>query len=118
MDEGRPISYEALEPGTPVLSATGTQFGIVEHVLQIPELDVFDGIAITTSMGVRFVDRDQITDITTASVRATISNEEIPSLPEPRGAVVLKPDIAHDEGHSLTAWYGRLFGRLHWKEVD
>ncbi len=59
MDEGRPISYEALPKGAAVLSSTDTQFGTVEHVLQIPELDLFDGIAVKTKHGLRFVDRDQ-----------------------------------------------------------
>ena len=61
MDEGRPISYEALPIGAAVLSSTDTQFGTVEHVLQIPELDLFDGIAVKTKHGLRFVDRDQVT---------------------------------------------------------
>jgi hypothetical protein len=111
--EGRPISYEALEVGTPVLTSSGTEFGQVEHVLQIPELDLFDGIAVKSHHhGLRFVDRDQIEDITTAAVRCTIS------LPAPRGPLVLHPDTAHDEGPSLTARWGRLFGREHWKELE
>ena len=40
MADGTPISYEALEIGTPVLSSTGNQFGTVEHVLQIPEFKI------------------------------------------------------------------------------
>jgi hypothetical protein len=31
---------------------------------------------------------------------------------------VLHPDTAHDEGPSLTARFGRLFGREHWKELE
>ena len=56
--------------GTPVLSSSNSEFGTVEHVLQIPEEDVFDGIAVKTKHGLRFVDRDQITDITTTLVRS------------------------------------------------
>ena len=118
MDEGRPISYEALANGTPVLSSSGTQFGTVEHVLQIPELDLFDGIAVTTKHGLRFVDRDQIKDITTTLVRCEISDDEAATLPAPKGTLVLHPDTAHDEGPSLTARFGRLFGREHWKELE
>ena len=118
MDEGRPISYLALEVGTAVLSSTGTEFGKVEHVLQVPELDVFDGIAVKTKHGLRFVDRDQIGDITTTLVRTTISDEEADALPAPKGTLVLHPDTAHDEGPSLTARFGRLFGREHWKELE
>ena len=119
MDAGRPISYMALEVGTPVLSSSGTEFGTVEHVLQIPAEDLFDGIAVKTHHhDVRFVDRDQIDEITTAAVRCTIPDEDIASLPEPRGALVLHPDVARDEGPSLTARWARLFGRTHWKELE
>jgi hypothetical protein len=118
MDEGRPISYEALPKGAAVLSATGTQFGTVEHVLQVPELDLFDGIAVKTKGGLRFVDRDQVTDITTTLVRCTVTDEEVADLPAPKGSLVLHPDTAHDEGPSLTARFGRLFGREHWKELE
>ncbi len=118
MDEGRPVSYEALPKGAAVLSASGTQFGTVEHVLQVPELDLFDGIAVKTKHGLRFVDRDQVTDITTTLVRCTLTDEEVANLPAPKGSLVLHPDTAHDEGPSLTARFGRLFGREHWKELE
>ncbi len=119
MADGRPISYMALEPGTPVVTTTGTEFGTVEHVLQVPELDLFDGLAIKTHHhGHRFVDRDQITEITTTVVQSTITDDQVDALPAPRGSLVLHPDTAHDEGPSLTARWGRLFGREHWKELE
>jgi hypothetical protein len=118
VDEGRPVSYEALPVGAAVLSATDTQFGTVEHVLQVPELDLFDGIAVKTKHGLRFVDRDQITDIRTTLVRCALSDEEAAHLPAPQGALVLHPDTARDEGPSLSARYGRLFGREKWKELE
>jgi hypothetical protein len=118
VDEGHPVSYEALPVGAAVLSSTDTQFGTVEHVLQIPELDLFDGIAVKTKHGLRFVDRDQITEITTTLVRCALTDEEASHLPAPKGALVLHPDTAHDEGPSLTARFGRLFGREHWKELE
>jgi hypothetical protein len=118
VDEGRPVSYMALSVGTPVLSSTGSEFGTVEHVLQVPEEDVFDGIAVKTKHGLRFVDRDQVTDITTTLVRSSLSDEEAANLPAPRGSLVLHPDTARDEGPSLTARYGRLFGREKWKELE
>jgi hypothetical protein len=118
MDEGEPISYMALTVGTAVLSSTGTQFGKVEHVLQVPELDLFDGIAVTTSRGLRFVDQSLIAEMTTTIVRCMLTDDEAASLPAPKGALVLHPDTAHDEGPSLTARFGRLFGREHWKELE
>jgi hypothetical protein len=118
VDEGRPISYMALAVGTPVLSSSSTEFGTVEHVLQIPEEDLFDGVAVKTKHGLRFVDRDQITDITTTLVRSSLTDEEAANLPAPRGTLVLHPDTARDEGPSLSARFGRLFGREKWKELE
>jgi hypothetical protein len=118
MDKGHPISYMALAVGTPVLTSTGTEIGTVEHVLVVPELDIFDGIAVKTKHGPRFVDRDQITVITTTSVRCALRDADVATLPAPRGELVLHPDTAHDEGRSLTARWGRLFGREHWKELE
>jgi hypothetical protein len=86
--------------------------------LWIPDLDIFDGIAIKTKHGVRFVDRDQITQITTTLIRCALTDEQAAVLPAPEGTLVLHPDTARDEGPSLTARYGRLFGREHWKELE
>ena len=115
MDEGRPISYMALSVGTPVLSSTSTEFGKVEHVLQIPEEDIFDGIAVKTHHGLRFVDRDQIADITTTLVRCSLTDEDAANLPAPKGALVLHPDTARDEGPSLTS---ALRSPLRTREVE
>jgi hypothetical protein len=65
MSTEQPISYLALEVGTPAQSSTGQIFDTVEHVLQVPELDLFDGLVITTENGLRFIARDQILQITT-----------------------------------------------------
>ena len=119
MADDHAISYMALEVGTPVLSSSGTEFGTVEHVLQIPELDLFDGIAVKSHHhGLRFVDRDQIEEIRTTGVHCSLTDQEIEHLPAPKGSLVLHPDTAHDEGPSLTARWGRLFGREHWKELE
>ena len=118
MDAGKPISYRGVSVGTPLLSSTNNQFGTVEHVLEIPELDLFDGIAVKTERGVRFVDRDQVTEITTTLIRCALTDEQAAALPAPEGTLVLHPDTIRDEGPSLTARYGRLFGREHWKELE
>ena len=118
MSEGDRISYQALAVDTPVVSASGTEFGKVHHVLQIPELDLFDGISVTTKDGLRFVDRDQIVEIRTTVVRCSITDDQIGSLPAPGGPAVVEPDLAREEDTSITARIGRLFGRPHWKNVD
>lgn len=118
LDEGEPISYMALEAGTPVLTSSGMQFGTVHHVLVLPEFDLFDGISVKTHHGLRFVDREQITEITTTMVRCSLTDEEAAALPAPVGPPVVEPDVYRDEGPSLTARLGRLFGREPWKNID
>lgn len=114
--EGEVVSYLALQVGTPVRSATGTPFGTVEHVLQVPELDTFDGIVVATGDGLRFVGRDQISVITTEEVRCHLSDEEAANLPPPEGTPVYHVDALQDVGPSLTARLGRMFRREHWIE--
>ncbi len=116
--EGDPISYQALAVGTPVVAADGTEFGTVHHVLEVPELDLFDGISIRTEHGLRFVDRDQIASITTKVAECNLTREQAASLPAPGGPPVLEPDLDREENSSLTARLGRLFGRPHWRDAD
>ena len=118
MNNGEPISYMALEKGTQVLGRSGRKIGNVEHVLQVPELDLFDGIVVATPDGHRFIERDKIEEISTTAVRCSIADDEIADLAKPHGDVVLHLDATHDEGPSLTARFGRLFGRPHWKELE
>ncbi len=118
MEEGRPVSYEAITVGTPVVTSTGTQFGTVHHVLQVPELDLFDGLSVKTHHGLRFVDRDQIQEITTTVIRCALTDDEAADLPPPSGPPVVELDLTAMEGSSLSARLGRLFGRPHWKEID
>jgi len=112
--DGTPISYMALQVGTPVKSAEGHTFGTVEHVLQDPGLDLFDGIVLSTHHGLRFVDRDQISEITTSAVTCTLSDAEAAALPPPDGPGVFHVDAFQDVGPSLSARLGRMFRREHW----
>ena len=75
MDDSTPISYLALEVGTPVQGSSGKTIGKVEHVLQLPEEDLFDGIVLSTDRGLRFVDRDQILQITTNAVHCALAGD-------------------------------------------
>lgn len=79
MTDDTPISYEAAARGTQLLSSAGSQIGILEHVLQVPELDVFDGIVIATKAGLRFInpaesERLWILQFTEAHRRRTASS--------------------------------------------
>ena len=115
-DQGDPIAYTALGKGVPVVSSSGRQFGTVEHVLQIPAEDLFDGIVVQTSQGLRFVDRDQVGQITTTQVTCAISDAESASLPAPAAPPVFETDAFQDTGQSLHDKFGRMLRRAHWTQ--
>ncbi len=117
-DDAEPIAYSALPKGVPLLAQSGEQFGTVEHVLEIPEEDLFDGIVVDTPAGLRFVDRDQIGEITTAYVRCLLTDEEASTLPEPSGTPVYTSDPQQDAGSTLHDRFGRMFRRQKWTQKD
>ena len=85
-DSGAPTSYLTLEPGTPVFTSDGTEFGRVEHVLADPDADIFDGLVIDTRRGpggLRFVDAPQVADIAAGGVTLTLDRAGVDALPEP-----------------------------------
>ena len=112
------ISYMALQKGVPVLSSSGTEFAKVEHVLQVPEFDLFDGLVVKTHHSLHFVARDQIARITRGGVHTDLTDQQAANLPKPMAPPVERLDVYADEGPSLTARFGRLFHRPHWVEQD
>jgi len=118
MTDDEPISYQAAAHGTPVLSSTGTKIGTLEHVLEVPEVDVFDGIVIATDRGLRFIDADLVLQITRSYIRSGVSNAQASQLPPPDGPPVYRVDALADTGPSLHDRLGRLFRRPHWIRED
>lgn len=110
-----PIAFTALQPGTPVQSSDGNQFGTVAGVLQVEEVDVFDGIVVETAEGTRFVDADRVESIFTSHVRTTLSADEAARLPLPDQSPVYDADAADDTGNSVGDRFGRMFGHGKWK---
>ncbi len=99
-EPGLPISYEVLDPGTPVYSSDGQQIGEVTHVLSVPEEDVFDGIVIRASQGGsghRFADADDIEAIHEHAVTLKLETAACLDLPEPtENPGVMKDNPAED----------------------
>lgn len=114
MAEGTPISYLAAPRGLPVMTSAGTQIGTLEHALEVSDLDIFEGIVIATRHGLRFIEADQITNITTAGIWTGLDDQQASQLPAPSGPPVYTVDALADSGHSLHDVVGRLFGRPHW----
>ena len=118
MADDTPISYEALQNGTPVVSANGAELGTVAHVLFDDHLDFFDGIVLRTAHGIRFVDRDSIDTITAGKVTTTIADDDAADLPRPDGEPIYEVEALQATGTSLTARLARLFGREHWTRTE
>jgi hypothetical protein len=83
MDEGNPISFRVLAPGTPVWTADGQEIGTVDQVLATDREDIFDGIVIRTGNGRRFVDAPEVGHIAERRVTLSIDAAEAAQLPPP-----------------------------------
>ena len=139
-DELSAVSYQGVTPGVPVLTRDGKQFGILEHVLEVPEEDVFDGIVVWIGGGswldrriqrdlgsgeasaarrlerlqpqhLRFVDADQIAAITSAYIRCDLDAAQASALPPPAQDAPVYYANAIDQ----AAMYGTLFRRARWR---
>jgi hypothetical protein len=85
-DLGAPTSFLTLPKGVPVYSSDEQEIGRVEHVLSAPNIDIFDGIVLDTSVlpgGRRFVDAPEVAEIFEGGVVLTIDAVAARNLPEP-----------------------------------
>jgi hypothetical protein len=85
-DLGAPISFLTLSKGVLVYSSDGEEVGKVEYVLSAPNIDIFDGIVLDTSVlpgGHRFVDAPEVAEIYERGVVLTIDATAARDLPEP-----------------------------------
>jgi uncharacterized protein YrrD len=112
-DLGAPTSFLTLPKGVPVYSSDGEELGKVEHVLSAPNIDIFDGIVLDTSVlpgGHRFVDAPEVAEIYERGVVLAIDAATARSLPEPGanpGSIDVDPaDLAAGErqGKLSRAW--------------
>jgi sporulation protein YlmC with PRC-barrel domain len=118
-DLGAPGSYLTLAEGLAVYSSDGEELGKVEHVLADPEVDVFDGIVLDTSVlpgGRRFVDATQVADIYERGVVLTLEASAAERLPEPSenpGEIGVGPDdLAPDQlQDKLRRAWDRISGK-------
>jgi hypothetical protein len=102
MDEGQPIAYEVLERDVAVYAAGGEQVGTVDHVVSVPEWDIFHGVVIKTDDGQRFVAADQVEALHERGVDLSIDAAACSSLPEPHGGAPVFRDS--DPGEKPSGW--------------
>ena len=108
------VSYRAAVPGAPVLTRSGKEIGTLEHVLEVPDLDLFDGIVIATDWGLRFIDAGRVELITITNIRCSLDDAEADRLPPPDGAAVYRVSSLDEIGDSLHERLGLMFRRPHW----
>jgi len=138
------IAYSGVPLGVPVMTRDGEQFGVLEHVLEVPEVDVFEGIVVWVGHGgwmdrqvqhelreghrsaarhmgvisraghLRFVEADKIAAITVGYIRCDLDREEAGRLQPPQGAPVYYAN-AIDEARTANNQYGQMFGRGFWR---
>jgi uncharacterized protein YrrD len=119
-DLGEPSSYLNLGKGAECYSRDGERVGRVEHVLAMPEEDIFDGIVLDTSVlpgGRRFVDADQVEEIFDRGVLLKIDRQVCEGLPEPRANPAAMEVSAEDVAESDE---GKLKRKLHraWEMIS
>ena len=74
-DDGDPIAYAALQPGTPIVSSDSVELGTVERVIDNPREHIFDGIVMRGDRGLIWVDAPEVGRITERRVTLTIDAE-------------------------------------------
>ncbi len=119
-DLGQPSSYLSLSKGAECYTCDGEKVGKVEHVLAVPEDDIFDGIVLDTSVlpgGHRFVDAEQVEEIFDRGVLLKIDRQVAENLPEPTANPAAMEVTADDlaEGDE-----GKLKRKLHraWEMIS
>lgn len=116
MDLGEPISYMALDHGTPVYSADGGQIGKVTHVLAAEHEDVFDGIVIGEhAFGAehRFADAEEIDMIYEHGVVLKLDRAACEQLPKPSAnPAVMRDDPAESSADARHAKLMRAWDRI------
>jgi hypothetical protein len=94
-EHGDPISYQALQRGTPVVSSDTFELGTVERVIDNAKEHIFDGIVMRSDDGLLWVDAPEVARITerlvTLTIDAATANEQLtdyaPGAPEYRANV-------------------------------
>ena len=79
-DHGDPISYHALQRGTPIFSADDQQLGTVERAIDNPKEHIFDGIVMIAGERHVWVDAPEVARITERRVTLTIDAEQAAAL--------------------------------------
>jgi hypothetical protein len=94
-----PVSWFVIEPGWKVVDANGEEVGAIDEVVGDSGDDIFNGLAVATSLAgrPRYVPAEQVRTIVEGSVHLTIAKDEIPGLEEyaePATSARIEPENA------------------------
>ena len=71
-EHGDPVSYQALERGTAIVSSDHRELGTVERVIDNPKEHIFDGIVMRSGDRLVWVDAPEVARIAERRVTLTI----------------------------------------------
>jgi hypothetical protein len=103
-DDGPAISYKLLAPRTPVYASDDAPLGTVDRVLDNEREQIFDGIVMSTSDGLRFVDAPEVARITEQRVTLSIDAAQAADL------TAYEPGAPEYRANPKAGRVGRFFG--------
>ena len=118
---GDPVSWLLIKSGWKVLAADGSEVGEVDEVAGDETQDIFDGLAIATSVfgKPRYVPAEQIGEITQGAVRLSLTREQVEQLGEylePATSERIEPadrgGVAESIGAGVREIEGKAFAPL------
>ena len=98
MSNGDPVSWFLIEPGWKVFDAQGDEIGRVEEVIGDSGADIFNGLAVSTSLlsHARYVPSESVTQITEGRIHLDLSHDDVKELEKheqpPVSEEILPPD--------------------------
>jgi hypothetical protein len=103
------VSWLVIDRGWKVLSADGEEVGTVDEVLGDRNADIFDGLAVKTSLlgAPRYVEAERIARIEPGRVELELAREDVERLPEyepaaPQEAILPERSSLLDR---ITGWF-------------
>ena len=104
MDEGQ-VSWLVVEPGWSVVAADGSEIGYVQEVVGDDDKDIFDGIAVSTSLvsETRYVPSEKVGPIYEGRVELTVASNEAGELER-----FLEPPPSLEIGPEKASWSDRV----------
>lgn len=112
-----PVSWLLIEAGWNVLAVDGSEVGKIDEVVGDSGTDIFDGLAIATSMfgKPRYVPAEVVAEITEGTVRLSLTHDQMEQLPEylePATSAQIEPDSKGGVGESIGADARELEGKV------